>query len=211
MRHPIAAVLIVGAVLAGTTGRVLALEARILEVRAVGPMVRARIDLRDLFPQKFRDIVNGGGALHVRIQAELWEDRPLWDRVVRPALVSVFRIARDPATSRIAVSDAVGLVQSSDAVPDPLSLRVDVAPADAMGDDSRYYLRLMATIGTLAEKDIEAASDAAFGQDDGSVSIGTVGKVIFNAVLQATDYLQSVTTEATSARMTGREIRGGRE
>jgi hypothetical protein len=197
---------LLAAMVISAAAHVHALEVRIVELRAVGPMVRATVDLRDLFPDKFRDVLSAGSPLHVRVQAELWEDRPLWDRIVRPALITVFRIVRDPITSQIAVADAVGTVQSTPAPPDPLSLRVDVAPADAVSNDGRYYLRLITTIGTLAQKDIEQAGDAAFGQDDGSVSIGKVGKMIFSAVLQATDYLQSETAQATSSKASGRDI-----
>jgi hypothetical protein len=193
------------ALLAGATLE--AMDARLVEIRAIGPTVRATVDLRDVFSQKFREILAAGGALHVRIQMELWEDRPVWDRLVQPAIVTVFRIVRDPATSQIAVSDAVGLVQTWAAPPDPMSLRVDVAPASAVADDARYYLRAVATVGTIAEKDIAHAGDAVFGQDDGSVSLGRMGRMIFNAVLQATDYLQSVTAEAGSGKLTGRQVK----
>jgi hypothetical protein len=202
--------MVIAAMLLWAAPRVAAFDARIIEVRAVGPMVRATIDLRDIFSQKFQEIIDAGGALHVRVQAELWEDRPLWDRIVRPALVSVFRIVRDPATSRIAVSDAVGTVQATPTSPDPLSLRVDVAQTEAVSEDGRYYLRLIATVGTLAQRDIEEAGDAAFGRDEGSVSIGTVGKMIFSAVLQATDYLQSESAQVTSSKMKGRDLLGTR-
>ena len=69
------------------------------EIRTVGPSVRASIEMRQVFSEKFRQIVQSGGALHVRVQAELWEDRPLWDRLVRPALVTVFPNAREPASA----------------------------------------------------------------------------------------------------------------
>ena len=65
-----------------------------------------------MFPEKFRQILQSGGSLHMRVQAELWEDRPVWDRLVRPAIVTVFRIVRDPATAQIAISDAFGPVLS---------------------------------------------------------------------------------------------------
>jgi hypothetical protein len=208
MRH--ASALLAAVLLLATAPHVHALETRILEVRAVGPMVRATVELGDVFSEKFREVLSAGGALHIRVQAELWEDRPLWDRVVRPALVTVFRIVRDPTTSRIAISDAVGAVQSGVGLPNPLSLRVDVAPTESVSIDGRYYLRLLATVGTLAEKDIEEAGDAAFGADDGSVTVGRMGRMIFRAVLQATDYLQSESSEATSSKMGGRDLLGTR-
>ena len=97
--------------LAGATTAFAEMGAYLNEVRAIGPTVRASIDLRDVFSEKYRAILKGGGILHVRIQAEVWEDRPLWDKLVRPALISVFRIIRDP-NNQISVSDAVGVVIS---------------------------------------------------------------------------------------------------
>ena len=186
-----------------------ALDARISEVRTVGPTVRASLDLHNLFSDKFRGILESGGALHVRVQTEMWEDRPLWDRLVRPAIVTVFRIIRDPATAHIAIQDAFGQVQSYPSFPHPLPLRVDVVAAEAVGETGRYYIRMITTVGTIAERDIADAGEAVFGQDEGTVSVGAVGKAVFRAVLQAADYLQSVSAEARTRRFEGRELRPG--
>lgn len=186
-----------------------ALEARITEMRTVGPTIRASLDLHDLFSDKFIKILEAGGALHVRVQTEIWEDRPLWDRLVRPALVTVFRIVRHPTTAHIAISDAFGQVMSYPSLPKPVPLRVDVVPADAVTESARYYVRMVATVGTIAERDIDDAGEAVFGQDEGSVGIGKMGKMVFRAVLQATDYLQSVSAEARTRHFHGRELRPG--
>jgi hypothetical protein len=188
------------------SARSYALEARILEIRLVGRTVLASIDLADVLPDKLRQTLEAGGALHVRIQAELWEDRPVWDQLVRPALVTVFRIVRDPTTTHLVVSDAVGQILSAARLPNPLSLRVTVAPADSLSDEGRYYLRMHATVGTIGEREIEDTGAAVFGQDDGAVSLGRVGKLIFNTVLQANAYLQSVSDETRSSRFSKREI-----
>lgn len=191
------------------SARAFALEARISEIRTVGQTVRAAVDMRDAFPDKFRQILQSGGTLHMRIQTEIWEDRPVWDRLVRPAIVTVFRIVRDPATAQVAISEAFGPPQSFAGYPDPLPLRVDAAPADAVSDSSRYYLRIVATIGTIAEKDVKQADEAVFGHDEGTVSLGKVGKFLFHTVLQISDYLQSVSSEARTRIFTGRELRPG--
>lgn len=188
-------------------GALLALEARIREIRTIGESVRASIELRDILSDTLRHVLESGSPLHVRVQAEVWEDRPIWDTLVRPALVSVFRIGRDPASKQVAVSDAVGTVMSFAQWQDPLTLRVEVAPARDLRDDNRYYLRIVATIGTIAERDIEDTGAAVFGRDDGSISLGTVGRLVFKSVLQMTDYLQSVSTEARSDRFRGRDMR----
>jgi hypothetical protein len=184
----------------------LALEARVLEIRIAGKTLLASIDLTDALPDKLRRVLEQGGALHVRIQAELWEDRPVWDKLVRPALVTVFRIVRDPTTTHIAISDAVGPVLSGAQLPNPLSLRVNVAPADSLNDDGRYYIRMNATVGTLGEREAEDTGAAVFGKDEGTVSIGKVGKLIFSTVLQASDYMQSVSDEARSNTFRKKEV-----
>jgi hypothetical protein len=195
--------------LTAASARGYALEASIMEIRIAGGAVHAAIDLRGTLPEKLRQVLQAGGALHVRLQAELWEDRPLWDRLVRPAAVTVYRIVQDPSTSHIAISDALGRITSHPTMPSPLQLRADVVPADAVSDDNRYYLRMIATIGTIAQRDVESTGEAVFGKDEGIVSVGKVGKFIFHAVLQATDYLQSVSAEARSRRFAGRELRPG--
>jgi hypothetical protein len=184
-----------------------ALEARIREVRAIGGSVRASIDLRDMLSDTLRQVLEAGAPLHVRIQAEVWEDRPLWDKLVRPALFNAFRVVRNPSTSQVAVSDAVGTIMSFAQLPDPLTLRVEVAPADALRDDGRYYVRIVATIGTIAERDIEDTGAAVFGGGDGTVSLGSAARLVFSTVLQATDYLQSVSVETRSSPFRGTDVR----
>lgn len=187
----------------------IALEARIAELLTVGRTVRAAVDLRDMFPTNYRDLLQGGGALHVRVQAELWEDRTMWDRLVRPGAVTVFRIVRDASTAQLAMSDASGPVASFPGYPESIQLRVEVVAADAVSDGTRYYLRLITTIGTIAEREIEDTGDAVFGRDDSSVSIAKVGKVLFRTVLQVTDYMQSVSAETRTRVFHGRELRPG--
>ena len=186
-----------------------AFESRVAEIRAVGPSVRAAVDLKDPFPEKFQQILQAGSPLYVRMQVELWEDRAMWDRLVRPGIVTVFRIGRDPASATLDVSDAFGRVLSVAGFPASLTLRVDVAPADAVSDANHYYLRVNTTIGTIAERDVKDADEAVFGRDDGSISLGKVGRFIFHAVVQMSDYLQSVSSEAKSRVFAGRELRPG--
>jgi hypothetical protein len=131
----------------------------------------------------------------------------LWDKLVRPALFNAFRVVRNPSTSQVAVSDAVGTIMSFAQLPDPLTLRVEVAPADALRDDGRYYVRIVATIGTIAERDIEDTGAAVFGGGDGTVSLGSAARLVFSTVLQATDYLQSVSVETRSSPFRGTDVR----
>jgi hypothetical protein len=189
--------------------RVAALGTRLTEIRTIGGTIRAAIQVSDMFPDNLRKVLQEGGTLHVRVQSELWEDRPMWDRLVKPAAVTVFRIVRNRAGAQVDVTDAVGPVGSFPDYPEMLPLRVDVAPENLVSDGGKYYLRLITTIGTLAEREIEDTGDAVFGRDDSTMSIAGVGKLIFNAVLQVTDYLQSVSTEIRTRAFQGRELRAG--
>jgi hypothetical protein len=185
------------------------LNVHLSEVRAVGPSLRASLDLRNIFTEKFRSILQDGGRLHLRVQAEVWEDRPLWDKLVRPAIVSVFRIIRDPRTE-VTVSDAVGVVTTSPWSASALSLRVEVAPADAISDNRKYYVRIAVTIGTIEEKEIAATEEAVFGRGESAVSVARMGKVILNTVLQVSDYLTSVSAEMQGPVLLGRDLKGRR-
>ena len=182
------------------------LDARLNEMRIIGPSLRVSIDLQDVFSDKFRQILEGGGRLHVRIEVELWEDRPLWDKLVRPAIVSMFRIFRDP-NAQISVADAVGVVVSLPWSATEVPLRLDAGPAEGIHEDRRYYLRLVATVGTLEEREVASTSDAVFGRGESAVSVARLGKLIFNTVLQVNEYLQSVSTEVKSPVFVGRDLK----
>lgn len=191
-----------------SAGSAAALDARITEIRTIGPTIRASLDLQDVFSEKFRAFLQTGEALHVRIETELWEDRPLWDKLVRPAIVSAFRIIRDP-NNEISVADAVGVVGTVTDLAAALPLRVEVAPADALNDRSKYYLRVIATVGTIAPGEAADTSDAVFGRDDSTISMARMGKLIFNTVVQVADYLQSVSAEVRSRVFDGRDVKAG--
>jgi hypothetical protein len=186
-----------------------ALEARLTELRVAGGGIRASLEIRDMFPAKFQAILEEGTAIHLRLQIELWEDRPVWDKLAQPAVVSIFRIVLDPATRQVSVADAYGEVSRQPAWQEPLTLRPDLGRADALSDGARYYVRVLATLGTIAEKETERASKAVFGDDESAVSLAGVGKMLFHAVLQVNDYLQSISSEIRSREVSGREVKSG--
>ena len=187
----------------------LALETKLMELRVAGGTVFAGLEMRDLFPARFQTILQDGAAIHLRLQLELWEDRPVWDSLASPAVVSVFRMVLDPQTKAVKVADQYGEVSRQPAWQEPLSLRVELGRAEGLSDGARYYVRALATLGTIAEKESAAASNAVFGDDDSSVSIAAMGKILFRAVLQVNDYLQSVSSEVRSRQMSGRELKAG--
>src|SRR5512142_2556373 len=77
------------AVVSARTAR--ALEARVRDVHAGSDVVVAAVEIKDVVPDSLKHVITDGSTLHLRLQAELWESRPVWDRLVYPALVRVFR------------------------------------------------------------------------------------------------------------------------
>jgi hypothetical protein len=194
--------------LLGTAAPATALEARLTEVRLAGGTLRAALEIRDMFPAKFQSILTQGGALHLRLQLELWEDRSIWDRLAQPALVTVFRIILDPSTRQVSVSDQYGEISRQPAWQEPLTVRLDIGRAEAVDEGNKYYLRTLATLGTIAEKEATEAGEV-FGGDDGSVSLGSMGRMLFHAVLQVNDYLQSISADSRTRTLAGREFKAG--
>ena len=74
-----------------------ALGVEIKDLRSAASEVTASIELRDVLPDRFRQTVERGGVVHLRIDTEVWERRPVWDRLVYPAVVRVFRLTRTPS------------------------------------------------------------------------------------------------------------------
>jgi hypothetical protein len=208
MRSHLRLIVLTLAALAGAVSSAAALETRIVEVRVAGGSLRASLEIRDMFPAKFQTVLEQRGAIHLRLQIELWEDRPVWDKLVHPAIVTVFRIMLDPASRQVSVADQYGEVSRQPAWQEPLTVRLDLGRADALADAARYYIKATATLGTIAERESSDAGDAVFGADEG-VTLGSMGRVLFHAVLQVNDYLQSVAAEFRSRDLTGREMKAG--
>jgi hypothetical protein len=183
-----------------------AMDGKVAELRANAGAVRAAIDLNDAFPENLRSAMEQGATLHIRVEAELWEDRT-WDRLVRPATVAAFRLSRRREGNEVAMADVSGGLTSYPDYPNPLRVYVDLAPVDRIVEGARYYVNAVVTIGTLAEGEIADAGAAVFGKDDGSVGLKSAGRFILNTVLRVTDYLQSVTATIRSGKFAGKEIR----
>jgi hypothetical protein len=188
---------------------ILALEARVMELRVAGGHLRASLEIKEMFPEKFRTVLEQRGAIHLRLQVELWQHRPVWDKQPQPTVLTVFRIVLDPSTQMVQVADQYGEVSRQPAWQEPLILRLDLGRGDGLSDSAKYYVRTQATLGTIAEREATQAADAVFGPDEGSVTLGSMGRVLFHAVLQVNDYLQSVSTESRTRDMTGAELKAG--
>jgi hypothetical protein len=181
------------------------LDVQVKDVRRPASAVSATIELSDLIPDRFRKTLDEGGVLHMRVQAELWESRPVWDRLVYPAIVRVFRFRRAPSDG-LSITDPDGASTAYAAAPKSLPIVLDLGDANRVTPAERYYVHVIATLGTLAEREVDDVGDAVFGRPSEANSLGSLGRLMFRTVLQVSDYLQSVSAEARSRRTPGAEI-----
>jgi hypothetical protein len=202
MRRTLAALAIVWAV----AGRAAALGVDVKEVRAAASTVHATIRLRDVIPDRFTKVVDRGGQLHLRIQAELWESRPVWDRLVYPAIVRMFRLTHRLPGRDVTIDEPSVASAAPGVLPNPWELLVDLGGRDRIAPPARYYVHVIATIGTLAERDAEDVNDAVFGRDGDDNTLGSFGRMLFRTALRVGDYLQSVSAEVKSRKVDGAEI-----
>jgi len=175
-----------------------ALEVRVKDVHAPSANVGAAIELRDVLPDRFKKLLDDGRVLHLRVQTELWESRPVWDRLVYPAMIRVLRFARAASGHEITITDSAGAATTYPTVPNPLALNVDIGRRDRLAKAERYYVHVTATMGTLADRDIDDVNDALFGRPTESNGLGSLGRMVFRKMIEISYYLQSVTAETKS-------------
>ena len=72
--------------------------------------------------------------------------------------------------------------------------------------ERRYHAAGYTTLGTLADQEVDAVGDAVFGRTSETNSLGSLGRLVFRTVLQVSDYLQSVTAEVKSRRLSGQDV-----
>ncbi len=186
----------------------LAMGGKVAEVRGAAGHVRAAIELRGAFGSDQRHALERGIPLHVRVEAGVWEDRAVWDRLVEQPRVAVFRVVRQPDGAAIAVLDSGGGAVTYKPYPDPLTLDIDSCALDKLSDGAEYYLDGIVTIGTLSEDELDDANEAVFGRDDGPAGLKRVGKFLLNSVLRISDYVRSASTKVRSNRFTVTQLRG---
>ena len=122
-----------------------------------------------------------------------------------PAITRVFRLARAASGGDVSIDDA-GSSASYPTVPNPLPILVDLGNRDRVSASQKYYLHVVATLGTLAEREVDAAGDAVFGRESEANGLGSLGRLVFRTVLQVSDYMQSVTSETKSRKISGAEL-----
>ena len=198
--------LVVAAGALSAAAPVSALEVHVKELRTEAAMVRASIELRDLVPDRFNRLLDENGMLHLRLQAELWESRPIWDRLVYPAIVRVFRLGRAAAGRNVAITDPDGAATTYPAMPGTMPVVVDLGDRNRVAATEKYYVHVVATLGTLAETEADEVGDAVFGSEGETNSLGALGRLAVKTAMKVSDYLQSVTAEARSRKLAGAEI-----
>jgi len=181
------------------------LDVQVKGVHAQAQSVRATIELRDVVPDRFRKMLDEGAPLHLRVQAELWESRPVWDQLVYPAMVRMFRFVQRAATRDIAIDDPDGSTAVG-AIPNPMAIEVDLGSRTRIAAAGRYYVHVVATLGTVAERDVDTAEDAVFGRESETNSLGSFGRMLFRTAMKVSDYLQSVSAEAKSRKLAGADL-----
>ena len=185
-----------------------ALEVRVGGVRVDASRVAATFELRDLLRDKFLSVLDEGRAVFLQLQAELWEDRRIADRMALNTPALTYRIVRD-STQGIVITSQFG---DRSPHPDsrlPVPLRVDLGPASVLVNDTRYYLRAEVTAATVADRDIDQFGTAIFGDEQSAAGLAGLGRFIFSTLLRIGQYLDSASAEATSSRYTGQQIRSG--
>jgi hypothetical protein len=181
-------------------------DVQVAAPRAADDTVRTTIQLRDVLPDRFRKLVAEGGVLHLRVQTELWQSRPTWDRLVYPAIVRILRFARGQTERDVTVTDAGGALASYTRLPNPMPLAVEIGGSERLNTTDKYYVHAVATLGMLADRETEEVGDALFGRESEAGALGSLGRAVFRSVLQISDYLHSISAEARSAAVAGREI-----
>ncbi len=165
-----------------------ALEVQVKEVKSGSAMLHASLELRDILPERFKRLLDENGSLHLRLQAELWEIRPVWDRLVYPAVVRAVRMTRDSLPAS------------------PRAVTLELGHTDRLVATSRYYVHAVATLGTLADRDADEVGDVVFGRESETNSLGSLGRLVFRTALKISDYLQSVSAETKSRRISGSDL-----
>lgn len=186
-----------------------ALEVRVTQLRVAGPRLSAALEVRDLLRDRFLALVRDGRAVFLQLEANFWEDRRVFDRVVISVPPITWRVDRDPGGAGVLLQDQHGGSMRHADVRQPLALHVDLGPATRVDDEGTYYLYATLTAATVDERDIDRAGEAIFGGEESGRGLSGLGRFVFRTLLRMGKYFESATTEVTSRRLSGRDIRTG--
>ncbi len=183
------------------------MQAKTAGFRRAGAALRVAFEIQGLFTERFRAVLERGDTLYVRIETELWEPHNVWDRLVRSASVSVARLTREPVSRAVVLVDPFGEATTYASYPGMVTVWADLVPADRVDAARSYYVHATIVVGTIAENEINGVSDAMFGDDRQSGGLGSIGKYLIQKVLRLADYLDSVSCEVKTGRLSGRQIK----
>lgn len=187
----------------------MALEARVTQMRVSGARLWAAVEVRDLLRDRFLELVRDGKAVFIQVQADLWEDHRVFDRVILTTPPATYRIDPDTAADGIVLFDQYGGTSRHADVRQPIALRVELGLAERLEDDETYYLHTVVTAATVDERDIDQAGAALFGGEGSARGLAGLGRFVFRTLLRMGKYFESAETEVTSRRVSGRDIRAG--
>lgn len=209
VRRRLFATAAVCAAIASTPARLLGFEARVAELRVAGPRLAAAIEVRDLLRESFLALVQQGRAVFLQLEANLWEDRRVFDRLVVTIPPGTWRLDRDETGNGVVIQDDHGGSFRHADVRQPFRLRVDLGAAARVDDEATYYLHATVTAATVDERDIDRAGEVVFGDEQSARGLAGLGRLVFRTLLRMGKYFESATTEVTSRRVSGRDIRLG--
>ena len=207
-RRTVARLVLAAAIFMLGSQTTLALEVRMTEVRVSGSRVAAIVELRDLFRERFLELVRDGRTIFLQVQAELWEDRRIADHLALTTPSRTYQVVQD-ATRTLAVTDEYGTRFTHADIEAPLPVRLDLGPASALDDDRSYYLRAQVTAATVADDDIDQLGIAIFGDEQSAAGLASLGRFVFKTLLRIGKYLESASAELTTDRYTGLQLRSG--
>ena len=87
-----------------------------------------------------------------------------------------------------------------------MAIELDLGSRGRIMSDARYYVHVVATLGTVAERDVDDAEDAVFVRAADANSLGSFGRMLFRTAMKVGYYLQSVSAETKSRKIAGAEI-----
>ena len=190
---------------AAQAATLLAFHASVPGLRLAGGALRASVSLSDAFSDTLRQTLEHGASIYLRIEAQLWEDRAMFDRRTGPPAVAAFRLVRNPANGEVAVIDAAGRLAVYGSYPDPFVVEAVVGPDRLIEPGGRYYVETTTTLGALSERDLEETGKAVFGDEEG-LGLGQLGRFLLSTVLEVSDYMQGATVKAKSRTFTATEL-----
>ena len=184
-----------------------AFDLRLAQLQAASSRVSLVLELRDLLRDRFLETIQQNRSVYLQVRAELWEDRRISDRLVLTTPEVIYRIDHE-AAGGVSVRDQYGNQSSHDNLA-IVPIRIDLGALDAIADDRGYYAHAEVTAATVPEQGIDQLGTALFGDDQSAAGLASLGRFLFRTVLRIGRYLESASSEITSARYTGRQIRTG--